>query len=899
LLEEIDPLSDQSYAPSASNAANMPNGLAAVPFSQEAEEAVIGAVLMNPDAFLSVASFLQSDDFYILRNGYIWEAFQRISSRNEIIDYLITQEELENQGRLKEIGGPAYLTHLMNSTPTSMHAEVYGHLVERAATRRRLLLAADEIKGLALDEEKPIEQVTGDAESRLFKVTERNIRRDLIPLHEAVSAYFDRIEFLMRNQNEPLGLPTGFRDLDELLAGLQKSDLLIFAGRPGAGKTSFLLSVALNAARIGARIGIFTMEMGNEQIVQRLVSMDTGIDSQKLRTGRLEAKEWSKFVEATGRLSNLHLFVDDTPAMTPIQMRTKCRRLVHEYGLDLVIVDYLQLMNAGGSYENNRVQEVSYISRALKEMARELNVPVFTAAQLSRAVEQRHDKRPVLSDLRESGCLAGDSLVYLPDTGMSVPIRDLAGKSGFNVLSLNTNTWKLEPAEVSNAFCTGVKPVYRMTTRLGRTIRATGNHKFLTVCGWKRLDELTTDDHVAVPRILYGPSEQTMSDAELALLGHLLGDGCTLPRHAIQYTTREEDLAETVTALATEVFGDKVKPRIYKEPGHNWYQVFLAATERLTHGVHNPVQVWMEELGVYGLRSYEKFVPDKVFQQPPQAIARFLRHLWATDGSIGMKKVSSGIYPSVFYASSSAKLAHGVQALLVRLGINALIRIVPQIGKGRDQYNVVLGGKADLEAFADRIGAVGNYRNERLQIVEQHLSAHTTSSKRDFIPGNIWANIITPAMETAGISQGELRWKVAIQNRDFGKNASRERAAQIAEVVHSQELSKLAYSDVYWDEIASIEPDGETEVYDLTVPSVSNFIGNLFTTHNSIEQDADIVMFLYRDVVYNPETEFPNAAEIIIAKHRNGPTGTIQLHFEKSLTKFSDARTQTIDLSSL
>src|SRR5262245_10415238 len=212
------------------NAQNTPNGLMAVPFSQEAEEAVIGAVLMDPFVFILLIAFLFPDDFYILRNGYIWEAMKRINARGEAIDYLVTLEELENQGRLKEIGGPAYLTHLMNSTPTSIHAEVYGRLVERAATRRRLLLAADEIKGLALDEEKAIEEVTGEAESRLFKVTERSLHRELIPLSEAISAYFDRIDFLMHNQDMSLGLPTGFRDLDELLAGLQKSDLLIFAG---------------------------------------------------------------------------------------------------------------------------------------------------------------------------------------------------------------------------------------------------------------------------------------------------------------------------------------------------------------------------------------------------------------------------------------------------------------------------------------------------------------------------------------------------------------------------------------------------------------------------------------------------------------------------------------------
>ncbi len=219
------------------------------PYSQEAEEAVLGAVMVNPEAFLAVASFLTAEDFYILRHGYIWEALLRISERNDHIDYVTLQDELRAMNRLNDIGGPAYLIHLVNNTPTSIHAEVYGHLVERAAVRRRLLIAADEIKALAMDEQLAIEKVTSEAELRLFSVTERNLRRELIPMRDAINAYFERMEHLIQHPDEPLGLPTGFRDLDELLGGLQRSDLLIFAGRPGMGKTSFLLSVALNAAQ--------------------------------------------------------------------------------------------------------------------------------------------------------------------------------------------------------------------------------------------------------------------------------------------------------------------------------------------------------------------------------------------------------------------------------------------------------------------------------------------------------------------------------------------------------------------------------------------------------------------------------------------------------------------------
>ena len=379
------------------------------PYSQEAEEAVLGAILINSEAYMQVAAFLRAEDFFILRHQYIWEALVRINERSEKGDFVTVQEELRALGRLNDIGGPGYLLQLANNTPTSVHAEIYGRLVERASLRRRLLGAADEIRAVALQEELPIEKVISQAETRLFNVTERGARRDLQPMSDAIDMYFEHIEYLMANPSAPLGLPTGFRDLDELLGGLQRSDLLIFAGRPGMGQPSFLLSVALNAAKVGARIAIFTMEMGTEQLVQRFMSMETGINTQKLRAGQLSQQEWARFVQAVARLSNLRVFIDDSPAISPIEMRTKCRRMMHETGLDLVIVDYIQLMNAGGAFENNRVQEISYISRSLKEMARELNVPVFSAAQLSRAVDQRADKRPQLSDLRESGSLEQDA----------------------------------------------------------------------------------------------------------------------------------------------------------------------------------------------------------------------------------------------------------------------------------------------------------------------------------------------------------------------------------------------------------------------------------------------------------------------------------------------------------
>jgi replicative DNA helicase len=390
-----------------------------IPHNREAEEAVVGAVLINPEVYYDVAQFLQADDFYIHRHKWIWEAFTSLHEQRIPIDLLTINEELDRKGQLSEIGGPAYLTALVNQVPTSLNAESYGHIVESHSIRRKMINAANAIASLAYNEDSTVDNVMDEAEKAVFNVSERRLRHDLQPISAVLSEYYDRIDDLAKRDEEIFGVPTGFIDLDKMLGGLQSSDLLIIAGRPGQGKTGFLLSVAKNAALTHKKhVAIFSLEMSNEQVVQRLIAQETGIDSQRMRTGKLQDDEWPKFTHAVEVLSDTHIFLDDTPAITPLQLRTKCRRLHLEHHLDLIIVDYLQLMG-GDTRNENRVQEVSYISRNLKVLARELNVPVLAAAQLSRAVEQRSDKRPVLSDLRESGSLEQDSdivmFIYRPD----------------------------------------------------------------------------------------------------------------------------------------------------------------------------------------------------------------------------------------------------------------------------------------------------------------------------------------------------------------------------------------------------------------------------------------------------------------------------------------------------
>ncbi|HXQ39497.1 MAG TPA: replicative DNA helicase, partial [Anaerolineales bacterium] len=312
----------------------------AVPHSREAEEAVVGAVFINPEVYYDVAQFLNADDFYIHRHRWVWEAFTSLHEQRIPIDLLTVSDELDRRNQLSEIGGPAYLTALVNQVPSSLNAESYGRIVEGYAVRRKMINAANQIASIAYNERTSVEDVMDEAEKAVFNVSERRLKHDLQPIKTVLSEYYDRIDDLAKRPEEFYGVPTGFIDLDKMLSGLQPSDLLIIAGRPGQGKTGFLLSIAKNAAMTHKKhVAIFSLEMSNEQVVQRLIAQETGIDSQKLRNGKLDDSQWPLFTHAIEVFSDTHVYLDDTPAITPLQLRTKCRRLHMEFGLDLVIVD--------------------------------------------------------------------------------------------------------------------------------------------------------------------------------------------------------------------------------------------------------------------------------------------------------------------------------------------------------------------------------------------------------------------------------------------------------------------------------------------------------------------------------------------------------------------------------
>ena len=384
-----------------------------VPSNPEAEQAVLGALLIDPDAIIKAAPIVRAEDFYFEKNRWIFESVMILHERREPVDFLTVVAELERQGKLNDVGGAAYITSLINAVPTAFHVEQYAHIIERTSTLRRLIHASTEIAQMAYDGSEDIDQVIDHAEEVVFKVAERRMSRDMIPVRIAIDRFVDHLDYLQKHQGEILGVSSGFVDLDNLLGGFQPSDLLIIAGRPGSGKTSFGLSIIQKAAlEKKKRIALFSLEMSAEQLVQRMISSMAVIDSQNLRVGKINDEEWSKLARATGVLAETNIFIDDSAAITPIEIRAKCRRLQSEHGLDMVVIDYLQLMTIRGRIEN-RVQEISVISRQLKELARELNVPVVAMSQLSRAVEARDDHRPQLADLRESGSIEQDADVVM------------------------------------------------------------------------------------------------------------------------------------------------------------------------------------------------------------------------------------------------------------------------------------------------------------------------------------------------------------------------------------------------------------------------------------------------------------------------------------------------------
>lgn len=630
---------------------------------------------------------------------------------------------------------------------------------------------------------------------------------------------------------------------------------------------------------------IFSLEMGRNEIAMRLLSAEARVALHHMRSGNMTDEDWTRLARRMPDVSAAPLYIDDSPNLSMMEIRAKCRRLKQRNDLRLVVIDYLQLMTGGGSRRaESRQQEVSEMSRNLKLLAKELEVPVIALSQLNRGPEQRTDKKPMVSDLRESGCLTADTRVLRADTNAEVTLGELleTGARDIPVWSMDEHL-RMVPRTMTHVFPSGVKQVYELRLASGRAVKATANHPFLTYDGWKPLGELAVGDRLSVPRRLDPPlSPMPMAEPELVMLAHLIGDGCVAPRQPIHYTSEDEANLAAVEAAAGH-FG--ITPRRVAQG--TWSHVYLPSPHHLTHGRRNPIAEWLDRFGLYGKRAHEKFLPREVFSLPDDQIRLFLRHLWATDGSVTVG--TSGSRPvRVYYATSSRQLADDVQLLLLRVDLRSRLRRVDH-KNGRTGWTVDISGVDDQRRFMSEVGVHGA-RAQKCEVAVARLNGVKANTNLDTVPRQVWERVRAQMVEQH-VTTSALQAAVGTQycgSAFYKPNPSRSRLAAVAAILADAELELLATSDAFWDEVVAIEQLGMEPVFDATVLGSHNFVANGINVHNSIEQDADMVILLHREDAYEKESPRAGEADLIVAKHRNGPTATITVAFQGHYSRFVD-----------
>ncbi|MEV0334102.1 replicative DNA helicase [Nocardia sp. NPDC050717] len=628
---------------------------------------------------------------------------------------------------------------------------------------------------------------------------------------------------------------------------------------------------------------IFSLEMSRTEIVMRLLSAEAKIKLGDMRSGRMSDDDWTKLARRMSEISEAPLFVDDSPNLTMMEIRAKARRLKQRHDLKLVVVDYLQLMTSGKKVES-RQQEVSDFSRNLKLLAKELEVPVIAISQLNRGPEQRTDKRPMVSDLRESGCMPASTRILRADTGAEVTLGELLSSGEQPLVWSLDERMRMVARPMVKVFPSGRKEVFRLRLASGREVEATGNHPFLTVDGWIALDQLKAGDRLATPRLVPEPVHTTrLPEAEIVMLAHMIGDGSCVKRQPVRYASVDEENLAAVSSAA-EHFGVTAVRDEYAAARVTTLR--LPAPYRLTHGKPNPIAAWLDSLGLFGLRSYEKFIPEPVFALPNDQVALFLRHLWATDGSVRWDAKAG--QARVYYASTSRRLVDDVNQLLLRLGVHGRIKTVRK-GDYRPCFHLRIDGGENQTKFLRDVGVHGA-RGLSAEAALAELAPMTRNTNVDTVPSEVWNRVRTLLADK---EMTHREFSAAMGSRFCGstmwkRSPSRSRLARVAAVLDDADIDMLATNDVFWDKIVEITSLGEQDVYDGTVPGTHNFVAQGISAHNSLEQDADMVILLHRPDAFERDDPRGGEADLIVGKHRNGPTATITVAHQLHLSRFVD-----------
>ncbi len=628
---------------------------------------------------------------------------------------------------------------------------------------------------------------------------------------------------------------------------------------------------------------IFSLEMSKSEIVMRLLSAEAKIKLADMRSGRMSDDDWTRLARRMSEISEAPLYIDDSPNLTMMEIRAKARRLRQKADLKLVVVDYLQLMTSGKRHESRQV-EVSEFSRHLKLLAKELEVPVIAISQLNRGPEQRTDKKPMLSDLRESGCMTAATRILRADNGAEVTFGELI-RSGERPL-----VWSLDgklrmvARPMTNVFASGRKEVFRLRLASGREVEATSNHPFMKLEGWTPLGQLNVGDRIATPRRVPEPvGTQRIDDSEVILLAHMIGDGSCVARQPIRYASVDESNLVAVTVSAAH-FGVTAVRDEY--PAARVTTLRLPAPNRLTHGRRNPIAAWLDSLGLFGKRSHEKLVPGAVFALPNDQVALFLRHLWATDGSVRWDSTAG--QGRIYYASTSRRLIDDVAQLLLRVGVVARVKRVTKRSH-RDCWHLYIYGVENQIRFLRHVGVHG-LRAAAAKEVLNHLEAVVSKTNLDTVPKEVWQRV-RDALQDRRMTHREFASALGGQfcgSTMWKHSPSRSRLHRAAAILNDRAIHGLATNDAFWDRVVEITSLGEQDVYDGTVDGTHNFVANGIAAHNSLEQDADMVILLNRPDAFERDDPRGGEADLILAKHRNGPTKTVTVAHQLHLSRFAN-----------
>ncbi len=784
------------------------------PHNLHAEQSLLGGLMLDNSAWERVAEIVTAHDCYRREHRHIFEAIQKLADEGHPFDLVTLAETLERSEQLAASGGMSYLTELVRNTPSAANIHVYAKIVRQTSVLRQIITSGVAIadSGYHPNGRKPAELID-EAEQRLFTIAEQEARGGggFQPLKDLVANAVARIDLLFQSGKTITGLSSGFKDFDDMTSGLQPADLIILAGRPSMGKTALAMNIAeFVAVDLQRSVAVFSMEMPGDSLAMRLLSSLGRIDQQRVRSGQLNDDEWSRLTTAMSTLSNAQLFIDDTPALSPTELRTRARRLKREHDdLALIVIDYLQLMQEPGS--ENRTNEVSAISRSLKALAKELNVPVIALSQLNRGLEQRQNKRPVMSDLRE--CVSGDTRVLLAD-GRAIAIRELIGQQP-QVLSI-TASGQIAIARSDYIWSAGIKDMIKLHCASGRVLRCSPQHRLYTPTHWAAAHTLQIGNRIGIAAQLPEPlNTYSWSEHAIILLAHLLGAGRYCTSHSGCYViTHQNDQHDVISAIHT--FGNTVTASVIKG---SWQQCVIHDVAAGQLGVMQ----WLATLGIDGQTAIETRLPVGVFQLSNTQLALFLRHLWTTRGRIDSYQHGSDIS----FTTASQQLAIDLTTLLLRFGVVAYLKHNTTAKTSRGWWTVFLADDAHKRLFLQNIGAYGIHEKSAQRLAIQ-LQLHT--------------------------------------------------------------MAPLRSEPIFWDEIVAITAEDAEEVFDLTVPDTACWLADGVINHNSgaIEQDADLIVFIYRDEVYNKDSQDAGTAEIIIAKQRNGPIGSTRLTFLNQYTKFEN-----------